>query len=268
MPELPSITVITPCFNAEDTIEETLASVRAQGYPRLEHVVVDGGSSDGTVAILERAGDVKWISEPDRGMTHALNKGLRMATGEIIGELNADDVYEPGALLAVGEAMAANPNAEWLTGLCRIIDAGGKEIRRGVTAYKNFFLRRFSLPLFLTQNFVSTPATFARRETVLQLGGYDERYRNSMDYDLWLRLARRGDPVVLDRYLAAFRYLDTSVSVTVGFENQFREHALQARLYGKGHPLAMAANQVISKLIVVAYRTMQLVRRVARRSSS
>jgi GT2 family glycosyltransferase len=261
VPDLPSITVVTPCFNAAATIEQTLASVRAQSYPRLEHVVVDGASTDGTVEILERADGIRWISEPDRGMTDALNKGLAMATGEVVGELNADDVYVPGALHAVGEAMAANPSAEWLTGLCRIIDEQDEEIRRFVTAYKNFFLRRYSLPLFLTQNFVSTPATFMRRAVALEVGGFDERYKNSMDYDLWLRLARRGDPIVLDRYLASFRFLESSVSVTVGFENQFREHALQARLYGEGHPVAMAANQVLSRLIVVIYRAMQLVRR-------
>jgi glycosyltransferase involved in cell wall biosynthesis len=259
--DLPLITVITPCFNAAATIEQTLESVRAQGYPRLEHVVVDGASTDGTVEILERAEGIRWISEPDRGMTDALNKGLAMATGDVVGELNADDVYEPGALLAVGEALAERPDAEWLTGLCRIIDDEGREIRRFVTAYKNLFLRRYSLPLFLTQNFISTPATFVRRDVALAVGGFDERYKNSMDYDLWLRLARRGDPVVLDRYLASFRFLESSVSVTVGFENQFREHALQARLYGEGHPVAMAANQVLSRLIVVVYRAMQVVRR-------
>lgn len=260
MAELPAITIITPCFNAAATIEETLASVRGQNYPRLEHVVVDGASTDGTVEILERSDGIKWISEPDNGMTDALNKGLRMATGDVVGELNADDVYEPGALLAVGEAMAAHPEAEWLTGHCRIIDERGREIRRFVTAYKSFFLRRYSLPLFLTQNFVSTPATFFRRETALEVGAFNEAYKNSMDYDMWLRLARRGDPVVLDRELASFRFLESSVSVSVGFENQFREHALQARLYGKGHPVAMAVNQVLSMLIVLIYRAMQLVR--------
>lgn len=261
MPDLPTITVITPCFNAAATIEQTLESVRAQGYPKLEHVVVDGASTDGTVEILERADGIRWISEPDRGMTHALNKALAMATGDVVGELNADDLYEPGALLAVGEAMFANPKAEWLTGLCRIIDERGEEVRGFVTAYKSFFLRRYSLPLFLTQNFVSTPATFVRRAVAQEVGGYDERYETSMDYDLWLRLARRGDPIVLDRYLASFRFLESSVSVTVGHETQFREHALQARKYGAGHPVATAANQVLSRLIVVIYRAMRLVRR-------
>jgi glycosyltransferase involved in cell wall biosynthesis len=261
MPELPSITVITPSYNAAPTIEETLASVRTQGYPRLEHLVIDGGSTDGTVEILERAEGIKWISESDSGMTNALNKGLAMATGDIVGELNADDLYEPGALFAVGEAMASQPAMEWLTGQCRIIDEKGREIRRFIAAYKNFFLHRYSLPLFLMQNFVSTPATFVRRDVMLALGGFNEQYKNSMDYDMWLRLARRGDPLVLERELASFRFREASVSVAVGFENQFREHALQARLHGQGHPLAVALNQVLSLVIVAIYRTMQLLRK-------
>ena len=93
MPE--SITVITPCLNAAGTIEVALESVRAQGYEPLEHIVVDGGSTDGTVELLRRAENIRWISEPDRGLAHALNKGIAMATGDVIGELNADDVYEP-----------------------------------------------------------------------------------------------------------------------------------------------------------------------------
>ena len=129
----PSITVITPSYNAARTIEETLASVRAQGYPQLEHIVVDGGSTDGTVEILRAAPGIRWISEPDRGLAHAMNKGIAMATGEIVGELNADDVYEPGALHAVDAAFT--PAVQWLTGYCRIIDGDGREIRKGVTAY-------------------------------------------------------------------------------------------------------------------------------------
>ena len=154
MAELPSITIVTPCLNAAATIEEALASVRAQDYPRLEHVVVDGGSSDGTLELLERAEGVRLVSEPDRGRADAVNKGVAMSTGEVIGWLNADDRYEAGALLAVGRALAADPSAMWATGYCRIIGGGGQEIRAPVTAYKNFLLRRWSFPLYLTQNFV------------------------------------------------------------------------------------------------------------------
>ncbi|HET6547092.1 MAG TPA: glycosyltransferase, partial [Solirubrobacter sp.] len=138
MPDLPSLTIITPCLNAAATLPATFASVRAQAYPGLEHIVVDGGSTDGTLDVLRAAEGVRWISEPDRGLSHALNKGIAMATGDVIGELNADDVYEPGALAAVGAALRDRPEAMWLTGYCRIIDGDGREIRQPVTAYKNW----------------------------------------------------------------------------------------------------------------------------------
>jgi glycosyltransferase involved in cell wall biosynthesis len=223
--------------------------------------VVDGGSTDGTLELLERAEGIRWVSEPDRGLAHAMNKGLALATGEIVGELNADDVYVPGALRAVGEALAARPGAEWLTGRCPIVDAEGREIRKAVSAYKNALLRRYSLGLYLTQNFISAPATFFRLAAVRQLGGFDERYRISVDYDLQLKLARRGDPIVLDRDLANFRMVEGTLSMS-GFKTQFREHAEQARRHGTGHPLPVAANQVISAGIVAAYEALRVARAV------
>ncbi len=259
MTRLPALTIVTPSYNAVDTIGATLASVRAQGYPDLEHIVVDGGSTDGTLELLEAAEGIRWVSEPDRGLAHAMNKGIAMAGGEILGELNADDLYSPGALHAVGEAFAAQPEAEWLTGRCAIIDGGGQEIRKPVTAYKNALLRRYSLGLYLTHNFISAPATFFRTEALRTIGGFDERYRISVDYDLQLKLARRGDPIVLDRELASFRMVEGTLSMS-GFETQFAEHAEQARRHGDGHRLPVAINQAMSRAIVLAYRGMRRLR--------
>jgi glycosyltransferase involved in cell wall biosynthesis len=262
---LPSITVITACLNAAGTIEETLASVREQAYDgEVEHLVVDGGSTDGTLAILERAEGVRFTSGPDSGRPEAVNKGTAMASGEVIGFLNADDRYEPGALDAAGAAFAADPDADWVTGYCRIISAAGEEIRRPVTAYKNALLRHFSLPLYLTQNFVSDPATFARRTALEAVGPLDERYVISHDYDLWLRLAQRGNPVVLRRYLAGFRMAEGSLSMA-GFERQFREHAEVARRRGEGHRVAVAVNRAMSRLIVGVYRALRAARGLRRR---
>jgi glycosyltransferase involved in cell wall biosynthesis len=255
-----SFSVVTPCLDAEATIAEALASVREQGYAPLEHVVVDGGSTDGTMEIVRAAGDhVRWISEPDRGLSDAMNKGIAMAQGDVIGWLNADDVYLPGALRRVADAFARRPDAEWVTGRCLIVDADGGEIRRGITRYKDALLRRYSFPLFLTQNFVSSPATFVRRDALQAVGGFDERFRYSMDYDAWLKLARRSAPVVVDAPLACFRMAEGSLSMT-GFERQFREHETNAREHGAGHPLAVAANAAMSRAIVAAYRAMRAVR--------
>jgi glycosyltransferase involved in cell wall biosynthesis len=253
------LTVITPCLNAAGTLPATLASVRAQELDGVEHIVVDGGSTDGTLDILRAADGVRWISEPDRGLAHALNKGIAMASGDVIGELNADDVYEPGALAAVAAALEEHPDAMWLTGYCRIVDGDGREIRRAVTAYKNALLRHYSLGLYLTHNFVSAPATFFRRPALVEAGGFDERYRISVDYDLQLRVARRHDPVVLRRYLASFRMTEGTLSMS-GFRTQFREHAEQARRHGSGHRAAVALNQLLSAGIVGVYEGMRRVR--------
>jgi glycosyltransferase involved in cell wall biosynthesis len=252
-------------MNAAGTLQETLDSVRTQNYPRLEHIVVDGGSTDGTLELLGAAPDVRWISEPDGGRVDAANKGLRMAGGDVVAWLNADDRYEPGALRAVGEALARNPGNAWATGYCRIIDGSGHEIRRAVTSYKNFLLRRWTLGLYLTQNFVSDPATFVRTSAVNAVGPLDPAYRTSHDYDLWLRVAHRfGPPVVLDRALASFRMTEGTLSMA-GFERQFEEHLAVAQRHGDGHRVAVAANRAMSGVIVLTYRALRLRRRLVSR---
>jgi glycosyltransferase involved in cell wall biosynthesis len=262
-----SLTIITPCLNAAATLPAALASVRAQAYPDLEHIVVDGGSTDGTVELLRDAEGIRWISEPDRGLSHALNKGIAMARGDVIGELNADDVYEPGALAAVDAALRARPDAMWLTGYCRIIDGEGREIRKPITAYKNWLLRRYSFGLYLTHNFVSAPATFFRRAALDEAGGFDERYRISVDYDLQLRIARRHDPIVLRRYLSAFRMVEGTLSMS-GFRSQFWEHVEQARRHGDGHRAAVVANHAISAGIVEIYTGMRRLRLLRSRAAA
>lgn len=258
MAALPSITIVTPTFNAAETLEETLASIAAQNYPQLEHVVIDGGSTDGTLEILEReaaAGRLTFISEPDDGLSDAFNKGVARARSDWIGWLNADDTYEPGALLAVGEAIAADRSgAEWITGRCKIMGESGAESRTAVTKYKNWLLGRYSLDLYLTNNFISSPATFFRKSAAEAAGGaLDTRFRYSADYDLWLRLARRGEPIILDADIARFRMGEGSLSIT-GFEDQFKEHAQNARENGAGFPVSVAINRLLSRLIVLIYR--------------
>jgi glycosyltransferase involved in cell wall biosynthesis len=264
--KLPSITVVTACLNAGPALEHALESVRSQDYPGLEHLVVDGGSPDGTLDILRAAEGVSFISEPDCGRADAVNKGIARSSGEVIGFLNADDRYEPGALRVVGEAFAEHPGAAWVTGECRIVDGDGREIRRAVKGYKNFLLHRFSYPLYLTHNFVSDPATFARREALEEAGPLDPAYRISHDYDLWLRIARRHQPLVLRRELSSFAMAAGSMGME-DFDLQFREHAHAARRRGEGHRAAVAANAVISRAIVATYHLLRAVRRARRRAS-
>jgi GT2 family glycosyltransferase len=115
----------------------------------------------------------------------------------------------------------------------------------------------YSFPLFLTQNFVASPSTFVRRTAFDEVGVFDERFHYSMDYDMWLRLGRREPPIVLGGdALASLRMAEGSLSMS-GFERQFVEHAQNAREHGEGHRLAVAANRVSSRAIVVAYRLLR-----------
>ena len=227
--------------------------------------MVDGGSTDGTVDILRDAG-VRFVSEPDEGLADAMNKGIALADGDWVGWLNADDVYLPGALTAVSESASAHPDVRWITGRCPIVDGDGREIRGAITAYKNWFLRHYSFGLYLTQNFISCPATFMRLDGLREVGPIDTTYRYSMDYDLFLRFARRWDPLILDRDIATFTMEEGSLSMS-GFEDQFDEHVKCARRHGSGHRLAVLGNRVISRGIVTVYRVLRW-RRKAQSTSS
>lgn len=213
---LPRISVITPSFNQTQFIEKTIRSVLSQNYPHLEYIVMDGGSTDGTIDILKKyKGKIKWYSQKDKGQSEAINKGIKMATGEIIAYLNSDDYLEEKALWRVGEYFLNNKHAFWATGKCRIVDENGTEVRRLITVYKNILLkysRSYNL-LFLI-NFICQPATFLRKEVFEELGLFDEKLHFTMDYDYWLRVWKKYDLSYIDEYLASFRVHQRSKSVT------------------------------------------------------
>jgi len=225
----PRITVITPSFNQGHFIKETIESVLGQGYPDLEYIVMDGGSTDDTVEILKSYGKrLTWVSEKDRGQSDAINKGIRRSTGEIIAYLNSDDLYEKGSLEAVAKYFVAHPSSFWATGKCRIIDTDGAEVRKAITAYKNFFLCRYSYKTLLVTNFISQPATFLRRRAFDELGLFDEAQHRVMDYDFWLKAGEKQPPGFIDRYLASFRVHPAS-KTSSSFDLTFKEELEVAR---------------------------------------
>lgn len=231
MSTLPSISIITPTLNQGHFIERTIRSVLAQEYPRLEFIVIDGGSTDGTIGILRKyAAKLRWISEPDTGQSDAINKGLRMATGDIVAYLNSDDLYEPEALHRVARYFTDHPDIRWATGKCRIIDEQDREVRKAITLYKNLLLRWYSYSLLLVTNPISQPATFWRRSVLAEVGSFSEREHLVMDYEFWLRIGRMYEPGILNDYLAGFRVYASS-KTSSSFLKTFRREMEIARNY-------------------------------------
>ena len=220
MKKYPRISIITPSFNQGNFIEQTILSVLSQDYPNLEYLVADGGSSDATLDVLAKySGKVTWISEADEGQTDAINKGLRRATGSVVGYLNADDLLLPGTLKRVGEVFINHPQTCWVTGKCRIVDEENNEIRRPITVYKNTLLGLHSFSLLLMTNYISQPATFWRKDASESIGYLDENLRYVMDYEYWLRLYSKSPPVFIPEYLAAFKIHQSSKTTSTGHKD-------------------------------------------------
>ena len=260
------ISIVTPSFNQARFIGRTIESVLAQqGDFELEYLVIDGGSTDGTLDILERyPGRLGWSSEPDKGQVHAINRGLRQANGDVVGWLNSDDMLLPGALARVAAAFQAHPEAEWLHGRCRIIDEHDREVRRWVSLYKHLRSRRHSLDNLLLENYVSQMTVFWQRRVLDSIGYLDPTLPLAFDYDLWLRLARRSDPIYLDAPLACFRWYEASKSGSQ-FEAQLREAAAAAARQADDRPRALQRIRRRTDVILRAYRLMALGRRLQRR---
>jgi glycosyltransferase involved in cell wall biosynthesis len=205
--ELPLVTVVTPSLNQARFVEDAVRSVLAQDYSRIEHVVVDGGSTDGTLDILARYDHLRWISEPDAGQADALRKGLELARGQIFGWLNADDVYLPSAVRTAVEALRLS-GAGLVYGGYRVLHEGGESAFE-IPAHA------FDFDMLLNaKNLVPQPSAFFTREAYEAVSGVDPRYHYAMDYDLWVRIARGFDVAVVDGILSGFRFQSESKSVT------------------------------------------------------
>jgi glycosyltransferase involved in cell wall biosynthesis len=259
----PSFTVVTPSFNQAGYLGRTAASILGQqGDFSLQWLVIDGGSTDGTVDLLRSIADPRliWVSEPDRGQANAINKGLAKANGEFIGWVNSDDLLAEGALAAVANAFANTPQAQWLVGRCDIIDSDDRPIRAGITRYKDRGLRKVGFRHLLRENPISQPAVFWRRSFGERIGPLDEALHHVMDYDLWLRMARAGPPLVLDRLLAHFRLHAQSKS---GQEDRgrFAEQYAVASRYFDGDFVSKTLHRLNVEKIVWSYRLLRLMKK-------
>jgi glycosyltransferase involved in cell wall biosynthesis len=198
----PKISVVTPSLNQGQYIEATIESVLGQGYPNLEYIIIDGGSTDGTVGIIDRYSEhlANWVSEPDEGQTDALIKGFRQASGDILCWLCSDDLFEPGALREAAEIFAEHPDWQVIYGDSLWIDADSRPIR----PKKEIPFIRFIW--MYDHNYLPQPSTFWRRGIYEQVGGLDVRMELTMDADLWARFAERTTLYHVPRTWSRMRY--------------------------------------------------------------
>lgn len=210
------LSVVTPCYNQVTTLEATIRSVLSQGYPNLEYIIIDGGSSDGTVDIIRKYAPQLhfWCSEPDEGQYAAINKGFRHSTGEVMAWLNGDDFYIPGALRAVGSIFGDLAQVEWLTSLAQVTaDGSGAciDCNKVPGFSRDAFLDGAYLPGGGQQffSFIQQESTFWRRSLWERAGPIDPSYALAGDFDLWSRFFRCTSRLYCTPApLGCFRYLD------------------------------------------------------------
>src|SRR5262245_33287789 len=183
----PPISVVTPSFNQGKFIEETIRSVLLQGYPELEYIIIDGGSTDGSVKIIKKYEPwlTYWVSEPDRGQSHAINKGWQRACGEILAWLNSDDTYNPDAIRCAVETLEAKPGVGMVYTDMNYIDVSSKVIYL-------FRSQPYEFHRLLVDNYVTQSTAFMRRGVLDAVGLLDETLHTIMDQELWLRIGRRN----------------------------------------------------------------------------
>ena len=227
------VSVVTPCLNPGPRLERCLESVAAQTHPDVEHIVIDGGSTDGTVGLLERA-QVRYVSEPDDGQTHAIVKGFGLASGRLLTWLNADDELLPRAV-----AHAVETGAAWTYGDCAVVEDGRRSVWRP--------LPRFGPWAIDAGEMIPQPGSFFSRPAFDRAGGLDPTFELAMDVDLWIRLVDAG---VAARYvpevLAVFEIHPGSKTGSVGRPGFLLEHALALAKSGRTRAASAAVGRAVA----------------------
>ena len=230
------LSIITPSYNQDRYLEECLVSVKSQNCPFLEHIVIDGASTDGSVDTLRRVSaqpgweHLKWISEPDGGQTDAINKGFRLATGDLFAYICADDGYVPDVLSTVVSHFAEHPELDMIYGSCIFTDEDGRPLRfkRSVA---------FDRKKLLRHNLIWQPTVFFRSRVWVRIGPFDEALDFAMDYDYWLRGSAHCKIASLDRPIAYYRWQTNSKTVSREHD-QLKEAYEVACKYGGGGVLS------------------------------
>lgn len=195
------VSIITPSFNQAAYLEQTINSVLNQEYPHIEYIVVDGGSTDGSVEVIKKYADklAWWVSEKDRGQAEAINKGFARATGDIVAWLNSDDYYLAGTVSAVVKVFEEHPEVALVYGNMLAVDGDGK-------TFNTLTYKQLTLEDLLCFQIIGQPAVFMRRTALQAAGELDPVFHFMLDHHLWIRIAQRGQILHVDQTWAAARY--------------------------------------------------------------
>lgn len=235
MSNLPRISVVTPSFNQARFLRATMESIHSPGYPGLEHIVIDGGSNDGSVEIIEEYADrlAYWVSEPDDGQTDALIKGFERATGDILCWLNSDDLFEPWTLSEVAAYFAENPDVEFMYGDSTWIDGDGRVIKPKREHGFNRFVWMYD------HNYIPQPSAFWRRDLYERVGGLDPSFDLAMDADLWIRFAEITRPRHLGRPLSRMRFYPEQKNTALRRRSGEEGGRIRVRYLGRQNPMVV-----------------------------
>lgn len=239
MSKKPLVSIITPSFNCAQYLEETILSVRVQNYSNIEHIVVDGGSTDGSVDILKKYdGQIKWISEPDNGMYDAINKGFAMARGEILTYINADDLYfSKDTIRLVIDEFARNASIDFTYGHCAFTDVKGKILY----TYKSPPFKR-KIALAFPKNIFQQPTCFWRKRVHI---GFDSMLYLAGDAKFFRYLCKNHNGKRINKTIAKFRVRDDSIS----FLNRERMRKEDESVYGVGAERKTSLRFIILDLV-------------------
>lgn len=251
-PALPRVTIVTPSYNQGHFLEATIQSVLAQDYPNIEYFIVDGGSKDNSVEIIQKYEEhlAWWVSEKDKGHADALNKGFARASGEILAWLNSDDIYHPGAISEAVAYLTAHPEVGMVYANANMIDNAGQVIGQfpaKQTDYDNMLRGSVHIP---------QATTFFRADTWRQVGPLDLSLFFSFDYDLWVRLAKVSQIRYLPRLWADFRMHEQGKSVVN--DNQCYPDMLRVYRREKGNGISVLWFRSIARRLLYAWMPWKL----------
>ena len=251
------ISIITPSFNQAKYLEQTIKSVVEQEYPNLEYLIMDGGSTDGSVDIIKKYAAlypqiIKWQSQKDKGQVDAINQGIKKATGDIIAYINSDDYYLPGSFVLVADYFRDHKKSLWLVGDCQVSDP---KLSWTFTLKHYWPVQSFKSASFVL-NTINQPSVFLRKKLVDKVGLFNPEYPLSFDHEYWLRCVVHQLPARLRRPLSVFRTHPKSLSNQL-YEKQLKEDYEIVKKYSRNNKLLLLLHRLGQVITIKSYQKLK-----------